>query len=815
MTCYPFPCAEWTDWSPIDCSTNCGYGIRTQTRNCSDETGQVVTPKYCRGKPEDTTQSSGQCYRDTCPGWTDWETTNCTAICDGGIFDRSRDCKNDIGVVVSDPLDYPDLCPGGVNQEIGVPCNTHTCPPPIQCPSDYPYAVDDGWSCCRYGQASDSCGGGDLLLSDPVTCCRTGAVTNCTNNGGKCHTLANAHEYCQAHPAETKLWQKWIFKYINSGQFDYFSAQSECANNHGGILVTLNEPGQRAAIEAFATSESLPDGPYWTTLREQAHENTRNCINGACDGFLRWEGANDEALVYDAAEYPSGINYDKTEVDRSQCGMIDINTGVITTIRDEYCLTNGNLLCQINCHEGLCPADKPFPVNNGAHCCESFKRTATGGVCDGGDLLSTDPVTCCAGQVVACPTSGYPCFKHPTADRFCPANQDLTRLGGDNGYFFDILDIEKRYLDSTLVCNSKESGHLNVATSAEAKEAVIMLRDAQDVPTSHSFFIGLTHPDLHVQFSCTNANCDNKDLSWGGYDAFTYDNTAVNSVSFQSGWNDACAQWGIPIYYADYAMTPIDNVDCLEQSRYTMCQASCAIEDSTRCPATHPFPVDNGSHCCRTFQRINSGSCDGETLRSDDPLACCPTDASVPCPSGSCVPHQRAKNFCPGNPSLVRTTDPRYAYTGYAGNSVVYTVYDALEYCATDHNGRLPVVRTFEALVALFQEKVYENEKNIWLGGGKFESGPRSACTGFDCDDKGFEWDDGFPRTPLSYGELDSFLDSADLGYIFGHQLLIDPNYGSGNSVLLDKTTNNRAVCQVDCAGKLLLSSHTECPRIS
>ena len=292
MICNPLLCAAWSDWDQTVCSTNCGYGQGTQTRSClgltTPDLGNEVDPRYCRGKPANTIRSVGTCFSDTCPGWTAWEETACSEICGGGLYNRTRECRNEDGQV-SNPGAYPELCPGGIDEELDLPCNTHACPPPLPCPAGFPFAFDSGSSCCRYDTATDACGGDLLGDSDPQNCCRGDAFQTCANVGGWCITRADANTFCQRDPSKTLHFSKWSF-FPLSGSATHATATSNCADDEGGILLTLNEPGSALAFN----SQAFPPGNYWTTLRDSEGEISRVCTDATCSGVLQWSGANQD-----------------------------------------------------------------------------------------------------------------------------------------------------------------------------------------------------------------------------------------------------------------------------------------------------------------------------------------------------------------------------------------------------------------------------------------------------------------------------------------------------------------------------------------
>ncbi|XP_039266278.2 uncharacterized protein LOC120341783 isoform X1 [Styela clava] len=79
--------SNWTSWS--ECSTTCGNGIKTATRDCM--TGKK-TSKNCEGNSTKTqTCNTEDC--EGCAKWSEW--TACTKTCGGGLQERSRTCTSD------------------------------------------------------------------------------------------------------------------------------------------------------------------------------------------------------------------------------------------------------------------------------------------------------------------------------------------------------------------------------------------------------------------------------------------------------------------------------------------------------------------------------------------------------------------------------------------------------------------------------------------------------------------------------------------------------------------------------------------------
>ena len=79
----------------------------------------------------------------------------------------------------------------------------------------------------------------------------------------------------------------------------------------------------------------------------------------------------------------------------------------------------------------------------------------------------------------------------------------------------------------------------------------------------------------------------------------------------------------------------------------TVCQVSCA---NPSCPWSHPFAVNNGTHCCGHYIKENNStldaSCDGSQLLETDPVICCFANYSIECPDEfglKCQDHTNAE----------------------------------------------------------------------------------------------------------------------------------------------------------------------------
>ncbi|CAG2195919.1 HMCN [Mytilus edulis] len=122
-TCNNTPCpvnGRWSTWQQwTSCSSSCGVGFRTRTRQCNNPTPQSEGV-YCYGSPSQTTK----CYTVSCPvvvgEWSPWMTwTDCSKPCNGGLKERSRNCT-------SQPPFNGGLYCNGTDTDVKL-CNTLSC----------------------------------------------------------------------------------------------------------------------------------------------------------------------------------------------------------------------------------------------------------------------------------------------------------------------------------------------------------------------------------------------------------------------------------------------------------------------------------------------------------------------------------------------------------------------------------------------------------------------------------------------------------------------------------------------------------------
>ena len=172
----------WSDWP--ECSEHCGGGNRTRTRTCTNP-----APAHGGAQCERNSSETQKCNSHACPidgGWTNWtEWTNCSAVCGGGIENRTRTCTNPV------PAHGGAPCEG--NSSEAQNCNSHACP------------VDGGWTnWTDWTECSADCEGGNQR--------RTRTCTNPApdHGGAECDGSSSESRSCNSHACPIDGgWSSW------------------------------------------------------------------------------------------------------------------------------------------------------------------------------------------------------------------------------------------------------------------------------------------------------------------------------------------------------------------------------------------------------------------------------------------------------------------------------------------------------------------------------------------------------------------------------------------------------------------------------
>ena len=106
-------------------------------------------------------------------------------------------------------------------------------------------------------------------------------------------------------------------------------------------------------------------------------------------------------------------------------------------------------------------------------------------------------------------------------------------------------------------------------------------------------------------------------------------------------------------------------------------------------------------------------------------------------------------DFCPGRPDLYKIHDAQHAYTGYDVSTLI-PPYESMEFCASQHQGSLPIMKTLEALMDISYVQGNSNfghvKKNFWLDFTRVlgeKVGGSGECSDLECIGRGHQWADG------------------------------------------------------------------------
>ncbi len=107
-------------------------------------------------------------------------------------------CPAPINTTIVQACNTGAICPGNVIEfSLQGILNQCSFPAPINCPWNYPFAMNNGTICCQNANKTNNvsldqaCNGGTVGITDPPACCSQNALITCPNNvtfGGVCTT---------------------------------------------------------------------------------------------------------------------------------------------------------------------------------------------------------------------------------------------------------------------------------------------------------------------------------------------------------------------------------------------------------------------------------------------------------------------------------------------------------------------------------------------------------------------------------------------------------------------------------------------------
>nr|XP_058959478.1 coadhesin-like [Pocillopora verrucosa] len=260
----------YTEWEESECSATCGGGVITKTRTCANPAPQHGGKDCSELGPAEMTLS---CNEQPCPidgKYTEWQESECTVTCGGGIKTFTRTCTN------------PPPSNGGKNcSELGPSEKTESCN--IQeCPIDGKYTE---W---KESECSATCGGG--VITKTRTCTNPAPQhggKDCSELGPAEITLSCNEESCAIDGKYTE-WQESECTVTCGGGIKTFTRT--CTNpppSNGGK--NCSELGPSEKTESCSTQECPIDGKYteWkesecsVTCGGGVMTKTRTCTNPA------------------------------------------------------------------------------------------------------------------------------------------------------------------------------------------------------------------------------------------------------------------------------------------------------------------------------------------------------------------------------------------------------------------------------------------------------------------------------------------------------------------------------------------------------
>ncbi|TRY67527.1 hypothetical protein TCAL_08062 [Tigriopus californicus] len=630
--------------------------------------------------------------------------------------------------ITIDLFTYNRACPyaTAVNTIGGGLCSTAVTPvcetscrgsDPKYCPSDRPFAANNGHSCCadfnkKFDLATDpTCDGTTLTFSDSEMCCVD--PIPCADPVNGCLNSQNARTFCPAFPSLRRS-RDMAIAWNSTTTMYHLQAREYCSDVWNGALPTFKSFFDIEYVQQFSSTKRFFVNAWFSRGTACSGDNCFIAPNNITWG----DGSQLKKYFSDTFHIVSSSHNHLTVY--------------LTTTKNIVHYYGGGKLekfdaaCQIPCSKVTpkCPSDYPLATGLGGAMCSrnpwKLNDPNVNPACDGSKLAPDDPVECCQdcinclGNFTKCQNSQaieWFCFGHPNASRYGPTGFNYLSSSGQ---------LNRRQAGEACHAAGGRLPNLNAAAKMEGLENFLYSKGL-----SVTVWTGL---ESSFAESCSNEQCINSTiLEWS--DGSKVVDTEPIKISINTHRCVSFVQ----------STTSLQAVDCSNQYD-VVCEVDCDPQ-TTPCPMDHPFPIKGGKFCCndynKKFDSAANDLCDGTSFTDDDPEECCPDP--LPCSKHQCTLNTLNKEFCPKYPERTRFGNAAFQAIG------LFNWIDSIAECQSQFNASSLSLDHPMAISYLLNEPQLRAVE-VWTS-YQYENGRKDICGPHDCFDqeRRFVWGNGRP----------------------------------------------------------------------
>ncbi|XP_059091390.1 uncharacterized protein LOC131886939 isoform X2 [Tigriopus californicus] len=240
----------------------------------------------------------------------------------------------------------------------------------------------------------------------------------------------------------------------------------------------------------------------------------------------------------------------------------------------------------------------------------------------------------------------------------------------------------------------------------------------------------------------------------------------------------------------------------------SLCRTNLKFKDPVQCPITHPITMRNA--CCKNYQQVEEGNCDGTLIETDDDPTCCRSDhlfqtqqckdlkqrCLAPAPADS-------RTYCPPNPEVHRVNGQNYALISTAN----ITPQDTMKKICQNAAGRLMTITSEKLIHAIdllengfTDAQIPRGEIRRYVVGAKKKTTNSKCFEENQCQGKVLDIITG--DVIVFDDELSNLITSFDVKNVdnfIAFNIRLDTKHVEMVNTALTQYHNGYFICEVDC----------------